>query len=104
VDGNEILLLGLGIQSPWKLLDQRLDIDKQPHELHLTVGSDRGTQYACPVCGGSCAAHDFQEKTWRHLNFFQHVRHDVVHSFITDDLVFCHQYPTTPCVGGNAEV
>lgn len=72
MDGNEILLLGLGIQSPWKLLDQRLEIDKQPHELHLTVGSDRGTHYACPVCGASCAAHDFQEKTWRHLNFFQH--------------------------------
>jgi len=72
VDGNEILLLGLGIQSPWKLVEQRLDVDKQPHELHLTVGSDRGARYACPVCGAACAAHDFQEKTWRHLNFFQH--------------------------------
>lgn len=72
MDGNEILLLGLGIQSPWKLMGQHLDINKQPHELHLTVGSDRGSKYACPVCGASCAAHDFQEKTWRHLNFFQH--------------------------------
>ena len=72
MDGNEILLLGLGIQSPWKLMGQHLDIDKQPHELHLRVGSDRGSMYACPVCGASCAAHDFQEKTWRHLNFFQH--------------------------------
>ena len=53
-------------------MGQHLDIDKQPHELHLTVGSDRGSKYACPVCGASCAAHDFQEKTWRHLNFFQH--------------------------------
>ena len=34
MDGNEILLLGLGIQSPWKLMDQSLDTDKQPHELH----------------------------------------------------------------------
>ena len=39
MDGNEILLLGLGIQSPWQLVDQRLDVDKQPHELHLQVGS-----------------------------------------------------------------
>lgn len=45
MDGNEILLLGLGIQSPWKLLDQHLDTGKQLHELHLTVGSDRGTKY-----------------------------------------------------------
>ena len=80
MDGNEILLLGLGIQSPWKLMDQHLDTGKQPHELHLTVGSDRGTKYACPVCGASCAAHDFQEKTWRHLNFFQH--HCYVHASV----------------------
>jgi len=80
VDGNEILLLGLGIQSPWKLVDQRLDVDKQPHELHLTVGSDRGARYACPACGAECAAHDFQEKTWRHLNFFQH--HCYIHASV----------------------
>jgi len=44
VDGNEILLLGLGLQAPWQLVDQRLDVDKQPHELHLTVGAERGTK------------------------------------------------------------
>lgn len=80
MDGNEILLLGLGIQSPWQLVDQRLDVDKQPHELHLTVRSDRGQRYACPVCGAQCAAHDFQEKTWRHLNFFQH--HCYIHASV----------------------
>ena len=31
MDGNQILLLGLGIEAPWKLVDQRLDTDKQPH-------------------------------------------------------------------------
>ena len=80
MDGNEILLLGLGIQSPWQLVDQRLDIDKQPHELHLAVSSERGTKYACPVCGAQCPAHDFQEKTWRHLNFFQH--HCYIHASV----------------------
>ena len=80
MDGNEILLLGLGIQAPWRLVDQHLDVDKQPHELHLTVSSDRGQKYACPVCGAECAAHDFQEKTWRHLNFFQH--HCYIHASV----------------------
>ena len=80
MDGNEILLLGLGIQEPWRLVDQCLDVDKQPHELHLTVRSDRGQKYACPVCGAECAAHDFQEKTWRHLNFFQH--HCYIHASV----------------------
>ena len=72
MDGNQILLLGIGIEAPWKLVDQRLDTDKQPHELHLEVRAERDSKYACPVCGKECSAHDFQEKTWRHLNFFQH--------------------------------
>jgi len=80
VDGNEILLLGLGIQSPWQLVDQHLDIDEHPHELHLTVRSERGAKYACPVCGTPSPAHDFQEKTWRHLNFFQH--HCYIHASV----------------------
>ena len=80
MDGNEILLLGLGIQWPWQLVDQRLDVDKQPHELHLMVRSDRGQKYGCPVCGAECGAHDFQEKTWRHLNFFQH--HCYIHASV----------------------
>ena len=80
MDGNQILLLGLGIEAPWKLVDQRLDTDKQPHELHLTIKAERGSKYACPVCGKACPAHDFQEKTWRHLNFFQH--HCYVHASV----------------------
>ena len=75
MDSKEILLLGLGVQSPWQLVDQHLDTDKHPHELHLTVRCERGTKHPCPVCGAQCAAHDFQEKTWRHLNFFQHHCH-----------------------------
>jgi len=80
MDGNEILLLGLGIQSPWQLVDQRLETDKSPHELHLEVKAERGSKYACPQCGKACSAHDFQEKTWRHLNFFQH--HCYVHASV----------------------
>jgi len=48
---------------------------QKPHELHLTVGRDGGNKYACPVCGARCSVHDFQEKTWRHLNLFQHHCH-----------------------------
>ena len=62
MDGNKILLLGLGIQSPWQLINQRLDIDKTPHELHLEVKSERGAKFPCPICGKACSAHDFQEK------------------------------------------
>ncbi|OLN30023.1 Mobile element protein [Desulfovibrio sp. DV] len=69
---EDIFALGLGLAQPWKLLNQRLDTEKIPHELHLEIGADRGTGYPCPRCGKTCKAHDFQDFTWRHLNFFQH--------------------------------
>jgi len=40
--GNEILLLGLGLQAPWQLVDQRLEMDKTSHKLHLDVGALQG--------------------------------------------------------------
>ena len=32
------------------------------------------------------------------------VRHEVARAFIREDPVFCHRYPTGPCVGGNPGV
>lgn len=78
MDANMVLALGLGMRPPWRLVGQRLDTGKQPHELHLDVSAERGSLFACPACGKACKAHDFAEVTWRHLNFFQH------HCYITD--------------------
>lgn len=69
---DELMVLGLGLKSPWKLKSQRLDTDKQPYDLHLEVGVGRGSQHACPECGALCPGHDSKQKRWRHLNFFQH--------------------------------
>ena len=68
---DDILLLGIGIQPPWQLVDQHLDTSTAPHELHLQMAADRGARFPCPECGVACPAHDFTEKRWRHLNFFQ---------------------------------
>ncbi|WP_024952753.1 ISL3 family transposase [Cobetia crustatorum] len=72
MDGTQVLTLGLGLQAPWKLKDQHLDTTSSPHRLELYVEADRGSLYACPECGKACPAHDFADKSWRHLNFFQH--------------------------------
>ena len=77
MDGNQIFMLGLGLQAPWQLVDQHLDVSKKPNELRLALGADRGSLYPCPECGKACQAHDFKELTWQHLNFFQH------HCYIT---------------------
>ena len=51
MDANTVLALGLGVTSPWRLVNQRLETGKQPHELHLEVAADRGSLFSCPVCG-----------------------------------------------------
>jgi transposase len=77
MNGNNIIALGIGLESPWQIVGQLLDTAKTPHELRLTLKAARGSKFPCPECGHMCKAHDFKEMTWRHLNFFQH------HCYIT---------------------
>lgn len=77
MESNDIFSLGLKLAPPWKLMEQRLNTLRSPHELHLYIGADRDALYPCPECGKPCNGHDFKEMTWRHLNFFQH------HCYIT---------------------
>ena len=72
MDGTQILTLSLGLEAPWILKDQHLDTSVSPHRLDLYVEAERGSLFPCPECGQACPAHDFSDKTWRHLNFFQH--------------------------------
>jgi transposase len=72
MEAKDVFTLGLGLSTPWKLAGQRLDMEKQPHELHLEVVAERGALFACPDCKRACKAHDFASFTWQHLNFFQH--------------------------------
>jgi transposase len=74
---HDIISLGLGIQSPWHIVGQLLDTSVNPQELKIRLKADRGSEFPCPDCDQMCKAHDFREKTWRHLNFFQH------HCYIT---------------------
>ncbi len=59
---NDVLMLDLGLASPWKLLDQHLDIEASPNELQLNLGTERGTPFQCPNCAKLCPAHDDQQK------------------------------------------
>ncbi|CAO0824820.1 hypothetical protein DFAR_940014 [Desulfarculales bacterium] len=72
-------------QPPWRLVGQRMDTDKQPHEVFLEVTVDRGAESPCPECGRLCKAHDFHEVTWCHLSLFQH------HCYVTA------RVPRVPC-------
>jgi hypothetical protein len=69
---SDVFTLGLGLNPPWRVVDQRLETGKQPNELHLAVAAEPGARFPCPTCGRSCKPHDWKEMSWRHLNFFQH--------------------------------
>jgi len=73
MNSTEIFGIALGLGSPWyveraSFLDSPSDDTK---ELHLYLNFTRG--YKFPTDSGSLVtAYDTVDKTWQHLNFFQH--------------------------------
>lgn len=67
----ELFQMALGLESPWYV--ERTEFDADARRLDLYLDFQKGGRFTCPECGaGGCSAHDTSEKTWRHLNFFQH--------------------------------
>ena len=61
----------LGLVEPWKVAEVRFDAERR--RLDLRIDFPKGARFACPECGvGGCKVHDSEQKTWRHLNFFEH--------------------------------
>ncbi|NCC05793.1 MAG: ISL3 family transposase, partial [Proteobacteria bacterium] len=68
---TDLFQLALGLTPPWEVVS--CDFDPQQKRLDIRLGFPRGSMVACPECGQmGLKAHDTVEKTWRHLNFFQH--------------------------------
>lgn len=68
---TDLFQLALGLSSPWEVQSSSFDPDKKRLDVNLYF--TRGSTFTCPGCGQtSLKAHDTVQKTWRHLNFFQH--------------------------------
>ena len=68
---TDLFQLALGLTPPWEVVS--CEFDPQRQRLDIRLGCPRGSMFACPECGQmGLKAHDTVEKTWRHLNFFQH--------------------------------
>lgn len=68
---TELFERALGLERPWQL--ERTEFDASARQLDLYVDFERGGTFVCPECGRTdCKAYDTTEKTWRHLDFFQH--------------------------------
>ena len=66
---TEIFSMALNINKPWRI--ERIEFNEES-ELHIYIGYIKGTKFECKECGKKCDIHDTKEKTWRHLNFFEH--------------------------------
>jgi transposase len=68
---TDIFELALGLSSPWKVKETIFDAESK--RLDIVLNFARGSTFSCPDCEETgLKAHDTIEKTWRHLNFFQH--------------------------------
>jgi transposase len=59
---SELFALGLGIVTPWNVVD----LDFREGEVHVSVDFEKGARF------GGLPVHDTVERTWRHLNFFKY--------------------------------
>jgi transposase len=71
MNSEQLFKTALGIENPW-FVDRIHFQDKQSvKELHIDIDFKRGSKFP-DECGILCDVHDTTNKTWRHLNFFQH--------------------------------
>jgi transposase len=67
----ELFQAALGLGEPWRVVESSFDADRR--RLDLRIDFERGARFACPQCDAAgCEVHDTSERTWRHLDFFQH--------------------------------
>ena len=61
----------LGLRDPWQVVS--VEFDAEAKRLDLRVDFPKGSTFCCPECErAGLKAYDTEEKTWRHLDFFQH--------------------------------
>jgi transposase len=67
----ELFQVALGLVEPWYVKSCRFDAETK--RLDIDIDFKRGARFTCPEGHGvKCPVHDTVEKTWRHLDFFQH--------------------------------
>jgi transposase len=71
MDDRDLFGLALGLSKPWYI--DRVTLDVERRELNLWIDFLRGGTFVCPECSAEgCKAYDTQERSWRHLDFFQY--------------------------------
>lgn len=79
MDQALIFGIGLGLQgTPWQVVDVEFDNDLQ--RLNIRLDFPPGSRFPHPDTGQLSPVYDTQERSWRHMNFFQYECY--VHAFV----------------------
>ena len=70
MDTTTLFTQALGLQPPWEVQD--LQFNKEEQRLDILIDFVRGSNFPCPVCGKLSRIHDTEQRSWRHMDFFQH--------------------------------
>jgi transposase len=70
MDTTELFFMALGLQKPWRVA--KVEFAESQSRLDIWLDFPSGSAFACPKCNKECGVYDTEERTWRHLNFFQH--------------------------------
>jgi transposase len=66
----DLFTRALGLAAPWQVVG--VDFNESERRLELRLDFPRGARFPCPESGEPSPVHDSAERTWRHLDFFQH--------------------------------
>jgi len=72
MNSAQLFTQALGLLPPWYV--EKIKFDKESNEskrLHIYLRFERGSRFT-DESGKQCLVHDTLERTWQHLNFFEH--------------------------------
>ena len=69
-NSEQIFAMALGLSTPWFI--REIKFDKESSRLDIYLSFTKGYKFEMDD-GKEYTAHDTVEKSWQHLNFFQHV-------------------------------
>jgi len=67
---EQLFQVALGLAQPWVV--SKIEFSEAEHRLDLWLDFPAGSKLPCPQCQARCGVYDTAERTWRHLNFFEH--------------------------------
>ncbi len=74
VRAEDLFSAALGLEAPWRVTG--VSFEGEPRRLDIQLAFATGAHFACPECGAQgLGVYDAAERTWRHLDFFQHQCH-----------------------------